>query len=208
MMNDHAPNNALSLAIHLKNSLSERLIPLAVILFLVSLVIPGNSVHSILKTILSWLVLVIFIVMPLSPLWSIVKTIGFIFSGRLHFPKDRVGNILTDDQGATFTVFRQVVVSPPAGKHVPPGARLTLHFKVKNMSPAVNRIYSILPLPLYIGDTGFRSKLFTINGEDCQSIYEWDTPQDAENYVHSIALISILLRSEPGSFSYHITPLA
>jgi hypothetical protein len=85
-----------------------------------------------------------------------------------------------------------------------PGAVLILHFQVTNMSPELNKFYSLVPLPLYIGDPGFRSKLFTINGQDCQSIYEWDTVQDAENYVNSTALKTILLRSVPGSVSYKI----
>ncbi|HVM70895.1 MAG TPA: hypothetical protein VMT91_03995, partial [Anaerolineales bacterium] len=85
-----------------------------------------------------------------------------------------------------------------------PGAVLVIHFKVTNISPELNKVYSLLPLPLYIGDPGFRSKLFTINGEDCQSIYEWDTVQDARNYVYSKALKTILMRAVPGSVSYKI----
>ncbi len=34
--------------------------------------------------------------------------------------------------------------------------------------------------------------------------YEWDTVQDAENYVNSMALKTILMRAVPGSVSYKI----
>ncbi len=190
-----------------RKTLFDWLLPPSLILFIITIFVPHGSLHSTLRTVLSWLILLLFLVMPLSPLWSILKTIGFALTGRLHFPTQRNGEIVTDAQGRQFTVFRQVVVSPAKDRPVRPGALLTLHFQVTNMSPAVNRFYALLPLPLYIGDPGFRSKLFTINGEDCQSIYEWDTVQDAEAYIQSIALKSILLRSVPGSFSYTILPM-
>jgi hypothetical protein len=141
---------------------------------------------------------------PLNPVSSVFKTIGFVVTGRLHFPTQRIGHVVIDEEGRQFTIFREVVVDPTKNQPKRPGAVLTLHFKVTNMSPAANKFYSLLPLPLYIGEPGFRSKLFTINGEDCQSIYEWDTVQDAENYVSSIALKTILRRAVPGSVSCKI----
>ena len=143
---------------------------------------------------------------PLNPVTSAMNTIGYAVSGRLHLPTQRIGEVVTDEKGEMFTIFRQVVVDPAKNQPEHSGAVLVLHFKVTNMSPALNQLYSLLPLPLYIGDPGFRSKLFTINGEDCQSIYEWDTIQDAENYVNSIALKTILRRAVPGSISYKIVP--
>lgn len=144
------------------------------------------------------------IFVPLNPIRSALNTLGFVIAGRLHFPSKRIGEVVTDAAGQSFTVFRQVSVDPTGDQPAQPGAVLILHFRVTNMSPEVNQIYSLLPLPLYIGDPGFRSKLFTINGENCQSIYEWDTVQDAEKYVNSVALKTILLRAVPGSVSYQI----
>ena len=190
-----------------RSSLLRFLIILSTILLFVNIFIPPGHVRSFSGSLFGWLVLAIFIIMPLSPIISIIKTIGYILFGRLHFPTSRVGETIVDEQGKKFTVFRQIVVSPRKGQATQPGVILTLHFKVTNISPKVNQLYSLLPLPLYLGDHGFRSKLFTIHGEDCQSIYEWDTAQDAENYVQSIALKSILLRSVPGSFSYKIQPM-
>ncbi|MGD0707521.1 MAG: hypothetical protein ABSA51_03600 [Anaerolineaceae bacterium] len=190
-----------------RTSLLRFLIVLSIILLFVKIFIPPGHVQSFSGSLFGWLVLAIFVIMPLSPIISIIKTIGYILTGRLHFPKNRVGETVVDEQGKKFTVFRQVVVNSMKGQAIQPGVLLTLHFKVTNMSPKVNQFYSLLPLPLYIGDHGFRSKLFTIQGEDCQSIYEWDTVQDAENYIQSIALKSILLRSVPGSFSYKIQPM-
>lgn len=145
---------------------------------------------------------------PLNPVSSVLKTIGFVVTGRLHFPTQRIGEVVIDEEGRRFTIFREVVVDPTKTQSEHPGAVLTLHFKVTNISPKANKFYSLLPLPLYIGDPGFRSKLFTINGEYCQSIYEWDTVQDAENYVSSMAMKTILRRAVPGSVSCKIESLA
>jgi hypothetical protein len=141
---------------------------------------------------------------PLSPTKSILKTAWFIINGRLHFPIDRIGMEVIDHDGKTFTIFREVVVDPPHAQPKQPEAVLILHFHVVNMTVDQNKTYSLLPLPLYIGNPGFRSKLFTINGEYCQSIYEWDTINDADNYLNSMALKTVIMRSVPGSFSYEI----
>ena len=143
---------------------------------------------------------------PFNPITSTIKTIGFAITGKLHLPTQRIGEVVTDENGENFTIFREVVVDPTKDQPDYPGAVLTLHFKVTNMSPEFNQLYSLIPLPLYIGDPGFHSKLFTINGEDCQSIYEWDTVQDAQTYVNSVALKTILMRAVPGSVSWKIVP--
>jgi hypothetical protein len=167
------------------------------------------------KRLFFWFFLVVFILLcaasvlifvssPLNPISSVFKTIGFVVEGRLHLPTQRIGAGITDEKGQQFTIFREVVIDPTENQPKRPGAVLVIHFKVTNISPELNKIYSLLPLPLYIGDPGFRSKLFTINGEDCQSIYEWDTVQDARNYVNSVALKTILVRAVPGSVSYKI----
>jgi hypothetical protein len=148
--------------------------------------------------------LVISISSPLNPVSSVFKTIGFVVTGRLHIPTQRIGEVITDEEGRQFTIFREVVVDPAKDQPEHPGAVLVLHFRVTNMSPKLNKFYSLLPLPLYIGNPGFRSKLFTINGGNCQPIYEWDTVQNAGNYVNSMAFKTILMRAVPGSVSYKI----
>ncbi len=190
-----------------RTSLVRLFTVLAILLLIVNLFIPSGTLHSTVGDVTGWLILILLLILPLSPILSIFKTIGYLLTGRLRFPNDRVGEKVTGDGGQEFTVFRQVVVDPGKGQPERPGALLTLRFRVTNMTPGVNRFYSVLPLVLYIGDKGFRSKLFTINGDLCQSIYEWDTVLDAENYLQSLALKTILLRSVTGSFSSSIQPL-
>jgi hypothetical protein len=167
------------------------------------------------KRLILWFVLVISIVVigilvritmssPLNPISSVIKTISFVVTGRLHFPAQRIGEVVTDETGQRFTIFREVVVDPAKDQPEHPGAILVIHFQVISMSPELNSFYSLIPLPLYIGDPGFRSKLFTINGEYCQSIYEWDSIQDAENYVNSVALKTILMRAVPNSVLHKV----
>jgi hypothetical protein len=143
---------------------------------------------------------------PFNPVSSAFNTAGFVLTSRLHFPKDRLGEMVTDDAGHEYRIFRQVLVDPRSDQPAVPGATLILHFKVTNMSPAANQLFSFLPLALYIGDPGFRSKLFTINGDDCQSIYQWDTINDAENSLKWVALKTIIGRAVPGSVTSKIVP--
>jgi hypothetical protein len=149
--------------------------------------------------------IVVGVFVPMNPFRSIARTIGFAVSGRLHYPVDRLGQVIADERGKPYAVFREVVVDPAPEQPRFPGAVLTIELKVTNMSPAMNRFYSGLPLPLYMGDPGFRSKVFTIDGQDCRSIYEWDTEEEARDYVGSIALKTILARAVPGSVSWKIS---
>ncbi len=191
----------------LRSSLLRILMVLTIILLVLNIFIQLGQFKSISHNVAGWLILIMLIIIPLSPLVSIVKTMAFILTGRLHFPDNRVGECIIGEDGLEFTVFRQVVVDPGRGQPTTPGALLTLRFKVTNMSPGVNKFYSLLPLMFYLGDKGFRSKTFTIHGDHCMSIYEWDTITDAENYLQSIALKTILLRSVTGFFTYTIQPL-
>ena len=41
---------------------------------------------------------------------SLLKTFSYVITGHLHFTKDRVGELVTMDDGQEYTVFRQVIV--------------------------------------------------------------------------------------------------
>lgn len=180
---------------------------LIILLVIVNPFLPSDQIRLTAGDLTGWLVLVMLVIMPLSPILSIIKTAGFLLTGRLHFPVNRIGEKVTDENGREYTVFRQVVVDAGRDQPARPGALLTLRFEVTNLTPGMNRFYSLLPLMLYLGDRGFRSKTFTINGRYCMSIYEWDTLEDAQNYLQSLALETILLRSVTGTFTSSIRPL-
>ena len=148
--------------------------------------------------------------MNTHPLVSFCRGMGRIVTGRFCLLKERVNDTITAADGSRFTVFRQARLTPPDPENVPPpGARFTVRFHVKNMTPERNRRFSLLTIPFFVGMPGFRSKLWLIdeNGGDFMGIYEWRTEGDARNYSESFAMHFMTKRSEEGSVSFNIEPL-
>src|SRR5262245_10776707 len=105
--------------------------------------------------------------------------------------------------GRDYRIFRQAIVDYPPGQPREPEDIFIPHFHVRTMSPAVNILFSWLPVLLILGFPGFRSKLWLIHEPtgDFAGLYEWDSMQDAENYQHSIAMAFMTRRSYPDSVS-------
>lgn len=81
-----------------------------------------------------------------------------------------------------------------------------VRFRVAGMTPQQNKVFSLLPIPFFIGLPGFRSKLWALNARGVfQGIYTWDTEEAAERYAHSFAMKFMTRRAVPGSVSYRIT---
>jgi len=139
------------------------------------------------------------------PLRSLVRYLGAALGGRVHFPKDRLGESLVLE-GETWVIFRQLVIDPTPGQPETPGAVFRPRFRVKGMSLKQNMLFSWLPIPFFAGLPGFRSKLWMVNEAtgDSSGYYEWDTVEDAENYSRSFAMRFMTLRSEPGSVSFRV----
>ena len=146
--------------------------------------------------------------MIMNPFRSFLNTLSYLIHRRLHFPKGRRGEELTMADGQTFTIFRQVRVDPAPGQPQNPQATLMVRFQVANMTARQNELFSLLPMPFFIGLPGFRSKLWTVNVQTgvSQGIYRWDTAEDAENYANSFAMDFMTRRSVPGSVSWQIIP--
>ncbi len=146
--------------------------------------------------------------MGVTPLYSLVRVAGYLLAGRLKFPRDRVGEVFRAEDGREFTIFRQAIVRPEDGQPERPGALFCVRFRVANMTPAQNRLFSLFPIPFFIGLPGFRTKLWMVDEAtgDCQGVYEWSTVQDAENYAHSFAMKFMMMRSVPGSVAWKVMP--
>ena len=146
--------------------------------------------------------------MTMNPFRSFLKTLSYLLDRRLHFPKERQGQEVTMADGQTFTIFRQVRVDPAPDRPSSPQATLIVRFQVSSMTARQNDLFSLLPMPFFIGLPGFRSKLWTVNKRTgaSQGIYRWDTVQDAENYANSFAMDFMTRRSVPGSVSWQIIP--
>lgn len=136
---------------------------------------------------------------------AFLRTNGYLLTGRLRFPRQRMGKHVVTPDGREFTVFREGKVEPNPRQPERAGATFVVRFHTK-MAPDLNKPFSLLPMPFCMGYTGFRTKLWTMDDKsgDFQGIYEWDSAEDAENYARSAALTFMTGRSVPGSVWYRI----
>ncbi len=146
--------------------------------------------------------------MRINPFLSLLKTLSYALTSRLHFPRKRIGEVITMDDGQEFVIFRQVIVGPSQDQPEEPGATFRVRFHVAHMSARQNKLFSLLPIPFFAGLPGFRSKLWMLNeaSGDFQGIYEWDSVEHAKNYANSFAMKFMTLRSARRSISYEIMP--
>jgi len=145
----------------------------------------------------------------MNPLLSFLKAHWYLLTGRLHFPRERIGEAFTLGDDQLFTIFRKVIIDPPKGQKAKTGALFRVRFRVSDMTPEQNKRFSILPIPFFIGLPGFRSKLWMLDhttGES-QGVYQWDTAGDARNYANSFAMKFMTRRAELGSISYEVRPI-
>jgi hypothetical protein len=126
------------------------------------------------------------------------------YAGRIQFPKDRIGEIIHEDE--PFEIFRQMIAEPVGYKSDPPRAMLRVYVDYKHFSPRVNKVLSLIPVPLIAAQPGFRSKIWLVGRETgiTQGLYEWDTIEDAENYWTSLPMQLLKKRAVSGSLHYHL----
>jgi len=139
--------------------------------------------------------------MTFNPVSSFCKTFWYIITGRISFPKDRQGEEILMNDGLKFKIFRQVIIKPRKKQTAHPEALLKVRFIVDNMSMKQNIRFSRIPIPFFIGLSGFRSKLWTFNEETgyFQGIYEWDTIKHAKKYSNSFAMKFMTRRAKLGT---------
>ena len=139
-----------------------------------------------------------------GPFSSIVRAISLLLQGRIHFPKDRLGEIV--DEGEEFKIFRQMTLEPGNDQPEQPGAIFKVRFQFASMSPEMNIKTSLIPIPFIVAQPGFRSKTWLLGQEtgEFQGIYEWDTVASAEAYWTSFPMKLMKKRAVPESLSYEI----
>ncbi len=129
-------------------------------------------------------------------------------TGRVHFNRQRVGEVLVLGNGERHRVFREVRLDP--GRPVPSGStvRLTLRFRFARFSPATNRRLSLLPIPTIIGMPGFLQKTWTHCDETGYSrgIYLFESAAQAETYRQSPVITVLKKRTAQGTFSWQLDP--
>jgi len=142
----------------------------------------------------------------LSP-FLIARASGLLLSRRIHFPKNRLGETIQDEEG--FKIFRQVILDPTGDQPKIPGAIFKVCFHFVRFSVNTNKILSLIPIPFIVAQSGFRSKTWLLGQKTglFQGLYEWDTVKDAENYWTSFPMNLMKKRAVPSSLSYNISEL-
>ena len=139
-----------------------------------------------------------------SPFSSIVRAIYLLIQGRIHFPKDRLGKIVNEEE--EFEVFRYMTLDPDKDQPEKPGAIFKVRFRFASMSSEMNIKTSRIPIPFIVAQPGFRSKMWALGREtgEFQGVYEWDTVASAENYWTSFPMRLMKRRAVPESLSCEI----
>lgn len=76
-----------------------------------------------------------------GPFSSIVRAIYLSIQGRIHSPKDHLGDIV--DGGEAFEIFRHMTLDPGQDQPEESGAIFKVGFRFASMSPKMNKLYSL-----------------------------------------------------------------
>ncbi len=138
-----------------------------------------------------------------NPALGLLRTLGLLVAGKVRFHGEHVGCELEADDHERYRVFRRVVIRSEAPA---PRALFIVRFTPAHMTVRQNIRFSRLPLLIFMGFRGFRSKYWCVDDATgaCEGVYEWQTVADAEAYAASIALRFMTNRSVPGSVSHRI----
>lgn len=139
---------------------------------------------------------------------AVAVAVWRLLSGRVRFPRDHMGKILTMNNGEAHTVFREVRVTFSRSVPVESMTVLKVRFKFARFSLGVNRRLSLIPVPAIIGMPGFRQKTWTFCEETSysQGIYQFESMRQAEEYRKSLVMRILEKRSVPGSTSHELLP--
>ena len=147
------------------------------------------------------------------PPFLIARATGLLLAGRMHFRRDRIGEVVERPGEEDFVIFRQVFVDAPRASagagavSTASGAAFKICFHFKRFSPRVNRVLSLIPIPFIVAQPGFRSKTWMLGRETgmFQGSYEWATREDAERYWTSFPLNLMKKRAVPESLVHSIS---
>ena len=132
------------------------------------------------------------------------KAIFLSLKGNVHFPKDQKGSTIKEEED--FLIFRKVVVRHKEKSPVNSYVNLKVFFRFKRFSFRINRILSLIPIPLIIAQPGFRSKTW-MTGKDTgtfHGLYEWDNIENAKQYLDSLPLNMMKKRAVPETLNCEV----
>jgi hypothetical protein len=136
----------------------------------------------------------------------LARAAGLTLRGRVHFVKERIGDI-EHEEDEDFEVFRKVVVDSMEDQPKTPEAVFRVRFCFARFSAKANRILSLIPIPFIVAQPGFRSKIWLLGRKTgaFQGVYEWDSVEDAEKYWTSFPMNLMKRRAVPETLTYEIT---
>jgi hypothetical protein len=127
-------------------------------------------------------------------------------SGRLRFERRYVGRVFVMEDGQRFRAFRHLTLrGSRAGTQASPSV-LVVRFRFARLSQGLNRLLSLIPVPLIGGYPGFRHKLWLAQEKTryWQGAYEFESTEAVEAYRSSFVLRAMNRRAEPESISYTV----
>jgi hypothetical protein len=130
-----------------------------------------------------------------------------ILRGKVSFPDENVGKVLTMEDGEKFVILRRLKVSDK-DEGIDGAAVFKVIFKFKSLELVTNEKLSMIPAPFLIGMKGFREKYWTFNENTgyFQGIYQWETEKIAKSYPDSFIFGLMTKRAKKGTLSYEIMP--
>ena len=83
-----------------------------------------------------------------------------------------------------------------------------IRFRFKSFPQELNRLLSLIPVPLIGGFPGFRQKIWMVDEDtgDWQGLYEWESAEAVESYRRSFVLGVMNRRAVPSSISSTTIP--
>ena len=83
-----------------------------------------------------------------------------------------------------------------------------IRFRFKSFPQGLNRLLSLIPVPLIGGFPGFRQKIWMVDEDtgDWQGLYEWESAEAVESYRRSFVLGVMNRRAVPSSISSTTIP--
>ncbi len=138
----------------------------------------------------------------------LARATGYRMRGRVHFPKDSIGDV-SPGQDETFVVFRKMVLDPPAKESAATGGLFTVRFHFTRLSAKANKRLSLIPAPFIAAQPGFRSKTWMLGQQTgmFQGVYEWRSVEDAEAYWTSFPMRLMKRRAAPASLWHEVSPV-
>ncbi len=142
--------------------------------------------------------------MGTNPFIGFIRTLFLFVTGKVRFISGSKGRRLVMEDGKEFEVFRHVRITSRT-METQPDAVFVVRFQ-PYMSTRKNILFSLLPMMIFMGFTGFREKYWALDRGTglCQGLYQWQTVKDAENYSTSIAMRFMSGRSVPGTVNFRI----